>query len=163
MKPYRIQSFVSFLLLIGWCALGLSAQRLEAADWTAQNSGITTNLYGVWGSSATNVFAVGEWGTVLHYNGSSWTVQTSATVTAEDLRSVWGSSTTDVFAVGDGGTILHTSNGGITWLKQDSGTSSSLYGVWGSSATDIFAVGLAGTILHYSGSQPESSYLLWTR
>ena len=56
-------------------------------------------LFGIWGSSATDVFAVGRRGTILHYNGSNWSPMTSGTTT--DLVDVWGSSSNDVFAVGD--------------------------------------------------------------
>ncbi|MFQ5826374.1 MAG: PKD domain-containing protein, partial [Dehalococcoidia bacterium] len=66
----------------------------------------TTNpLYGVWGSSATDVFAVGIGGTIVHYNGTSWSAMSSGTT--DLLWGVWGSSATDVFAVGIGGIILH--------------------------------------------------------
>ncbi|MCJ7744191.1 MAG: hypothetical protein MUO99_06480, partial [Dehalococcoidales bacterium] len=32
----------------------------------------TSGLFGVWGSSASDVFAVGGVGTILHYDGKSW-------------------------------------------------------------------------------------------
>jgi hypothetical protein len=41
--------------------------------WSAMDSGTTEDLYGVWGSSASDVFAVGWNGTILHYDGSTWT------------------------------------------------------------------------------------------
>ena len=106
------------------------------------------SLHGVWGSSGTNVFAVGTNGTILHYNGSTWLAMSSGST--DTLRSVWGSSGTNVFAVGTNGTILHYN--GSTWSAMSSGTTNSLHSVWGSSGTDIFAVGWAGTILHYNGS-----------
>ena len=111
-------------------------------------SGTTNVLYGVWGSSATDVFAVGDSGTILHYDGSAWSAMSSGTT--NDLAGVWGSSATDVFAVGAGGTILHYD--GSAWSAMSSGTTNDLAGVWGSSATDVFAVGDGGTILHYDGS-----------
>ncbi|MBI5480726.1 MAG: hypothetical protein HY906_17845, partial [Deltaproteobacteria bacterium] len=113
-------------------------------------SGTTQWLSGVWGSSATDVFAVGEWGTILHYNGSAWSPMASGTT--RWLYGVWGSSATDVFAVGSGGTILHYN--GSAWSPMTSGTTQNLWGVWGSSATDVFAVGSAGTILQLSGARP---------
>jgi hypothetical protein len=73
-------------------------------------SGTTTWLSGVWGSSGSDVFAVGGSGTILHYGGSTWSPMTSGTT--NPLSGVWGSSSTDVFAVGAtqvGGTILHYS------------------------------------------------------
>ena len=110
------------------------------------------SLESVWGSSATDVFAVGDIGTILHYDGDTWSGQASGSTNW--LYGVWGSSATDVFAVGVDGTILHYD--GDTWSVQASGTGVGLLGVWGSSATDVFAVGGnraigEGTILHYDG------------
>jgi hypothetical protein len=65
-------------------------------------------LRGGWGSSGTNVFAVGESGAILHYNGSAWSPMSSGTAT--NFNGIWGSSGTDVFAVGWNGTILHHSD-----------------------------------------------------
>ena len=56
--------------------------------WSEMTSAITyDSLYGIWGSSATSVFAVGssridsQWdkitGTILYYDGHSWTTVTS--------------------------------------------------------------------------------------
>ena len=61
-------------------------------------------LYGIWGSSDSNVFAAGRSGTILHYDGVSWTPMTTG-MTA-DLYGAWGSSATEVFAAGARGTIL---------------------------------------------------------
>jgi parallel beta-helix repeat protein len=111
-------------------------------------SGTTNTLYGVWGSSSTNVFAVGASGTILKYDGTNWSSLTSGTT--NNLYSVWGSASNDVFAVGYGGTIVHYN--GTAWSSQTSGTTNALYGVWGNSGSDVFAVGASGTILHYSSS-----------
>ena len=106
-------------------------------------------LTGVWGSSASDVFAVGEEGTVLHYDGATWTM----TLEGKTLNDIWGNSAEDVFATGEG--ILHYD--GQTWSAVPVHEGSPpLNGVWGSSGSDVFAVGLFGTILHYDG-------LAWTR
>jgi hypothetical protein len=70
-------------------------------------SGTSNDLDGVWGSSGSDVFAVGYDGTILHYDGSDWSSMTSGT--SNWLEVVWGSSGSNVFAVGEGGTILHHS------------------------------------------------------
>src|SRR5438034_1171071 len=132
---------------------------------TGTVSGTTQVLYGVWGSGRKDVFAVGTGGTILHYDGTSWTVQPSGT--PQVLYGVWGSRGTDVFAVGDGGTILHYN--GTSWTVQPSGTSAYLNGVWGTGGTDVFAVGEGGTILHYDGTSwtvqpngmPQVLYGVW--
>ena len=63
------------------------------------------SLLGVWGGSAMDVFAVGGVGTILHYDGNTWSAQASGTTGL--LLGVWGSSATDVYVVGDNNTILH--------------------------------------------------------
>ncbi|HET6577559.1 MAG TPA: hypothetical protein VFG66_04515 [Gemmatimonadales bacterium] len=76
----------------------------DGTAWTPMSLPSAAVLNEVWGTSPTDVFAVGEDGAVLHYDGSAWTV-TSPTRSA--LLAVWGSSPGDVFAAGAGGTILH--------------------------------------------------------
>jgi hypothetical protein len=61
-------------------------------------SGTKRLLRGVWGSSTSDVFAVGPGVTIIHYDGSTWSLMTSDTT--EHLNSVWGSSSSDVFTVG---------------------------------------------------------------
>ena len=119
-------------------------------SFTTQTQGNNppSTLDGVWGSSSSDVFAVGYSGTILHYDGSAWSAMTSGTSYA--LYAVWGSSSSDVFAVGSGGTILHYN--GSVWSAMTSRTTNDLLGVWGSSSSDVFAVGDHGTILHYNGS-----------
>jgi hypothetical protein len=105
-------------------------------------------LNAVWGASGSDVFAVGEVGTIIHYDGSVWTSMDSGTT--ENLEAVWGSSGSDVFAVGWDGIILHYD--GSSWTEMESQTTAMLRDVWGASSSDIFAVGKEGTILHYDGS-----------
>ncbi len=88
---------------------GFGSTAAQAADWTWQNPLPQGNpLSGVWGSSGSNVFAVGDLGTILHSNGSSWSAMSSGA--GNNLSGVWGSSGSNVFAVGDWGTILHYGN-----------------------------------------------------
>ncbi|MEA3435396.1 MAG: hypothetical protein U9R43_02950 [Thermodesulfobacteriota bacterium] len=122
----------------------------KGVTWAESYEGIPDKailLKNLWGSSGTDVFAVGSDGTVLHYDGNNWSSMTSGTT--EHLNGVWGSSGTDVFAVGLNGTVLHYD--GNNWSSMTSGTLEHLYDVWGSSGTDVFAVGYNGTVLHYDG------------
>jgi hypothetical protein len=104
------------------------------------------SLHGIWGSSASDIWAVGAGGTIIHYDGKVW--RYSASGTTRDLYGVWGSSATDIWAVGEDGTVLHYD--GKVWNKSQSG-SSNLRGIWGSKASDIWAVGDNGVIYHHDG------------
>jgi hypothetical protein len=150
---------------------GVTGSALLTVDpWILELSGNSNAiLYDVGGSSATDVFAVGNsdlWaccGTILHYDGMSWREMDFPSVPGA-LLGVWVGSADDVFAVGEGGTILHYD--GTAWALMESGTTSVLGGIWGSSPDDVFAVGGGGTVLHYDGqswspmSVPSGSPLL---
>jgi hypothetical protein len=113
--------------------------------WGWQKPEVQGNsLYDIWGSSGSDMFAVGEYGTILHYDGISWELMSSGTTA--HLWSVWGSSPTDVFA-GGAGVILHYD--GYTWSQINSDCGHIL-SVWGSSSYDVFAGTYYG-ILHYNG------------
>jgi hypothetical protein len=123
-------------------------------NWVPIDNDAPGWLNGIWGSSAENVFVVGDYGTILHYDGHSWTL-TSDNDTDYSLDDVWGSRAQDVFVVGSYGTILHYD--GQDWTFMDSGSAHNLSGIWGSSSTNVFAVGYdhvshSGTFLHYDGN-----------
>jgi hypothetical protein len=131
---------------------------VTVGQWSRMESGTAFSLYGIWGSSANDVFTVGEPGGsfesgIFHYDGQSWTRQ--ATEPGIILYSVWGSGAGDVFAVGSDplgtngydGAILHFD--GSTWSPMpgpgvgsaDGAVEVSFYSVWGSSGANVFAVG----------------------
>jgi hypothetical protein len=77
----------------------------NGTDWSVMDNGSTEALSAVWGSSGSDVYAVGEHGAMLHYNGTSWAVMDSGT--NDHLAGIWGNSGSDVYAVGSNGIILH--------------------------------------------------------
>ena len=154
LNNYSFSLFNHLLLAIVWIitTLGLSIWVInaQAVDWELQTQLPTSNsLKGVWGSSNNNVFAVGDNGTILHYDGNQWLALNSGTNST--LYSVWGNSADDVFAVGSNGTILHYD--GFQWTAMNSNTLSTLIDIWGHSSSEVFAVGESGTILFYDGNQ----------
>ena len=92
------------------------------------------------------MFAVGSSGTILHYDGLTWTKMASPTTV--NLNGVWAASSSDVFAVGLDGTIIHYD--GTAWSPMDSPTTNNLFDVWGVSRGNVYAVG-DGTFLRYKG------------
>lgn len=126
---------------------------LEEMNWEQRETIPSITLNDVWTVSGSDIFAVGQAGVILHYNGNQWNIMDSGT--EKDLYGVWGfpnvsDGTADVYAVGSGGTILHYDGAGNAWTVMAS-SGNDLTGVWGTSPTDVYAVGAYGTILHYNG------------
>jgi len=102
-------------------------------------------LRGVWAATPSDVYAVGERGWVVHFDGSVWSAQPSNVT--NNLTAVW-STGKDAFAVGEFGTIIH--NDGSGWRRMTWPTGEFLTFVYGSSPHDVFAGGL-GVMMHYDG------------
>ncbi|GAI93072.1 unnamed protein product, partial [marine sediment metagenome] len=74
--------------------------------WSEMDVGtLSENLYGVWGTSSLDVYAVGDKGTLLHYDGNAWSQVESST--GNSLEGIWGSQPFDIYAVGSKGAIVH--------------------------------------------------------
>ncbi len=141
---------MSFPLLFAPAAA--SARSWEQVDLEEALTG--KHLNDVWSHASVGeegvsleVFAVGDMGTILLFDGQGWQKQAEDLAT-EGLNAVWGTSPINVYAVGNNGTVLHYDGEAWTSLLT---SGKALHDVWGSSADDIFAVGSEGTILHYDG------------
>ena len=114
----------------------------------------TAARYGVWGSGAGDVYAVGDGGDVQHWDGAAWGPMDSGTT--ETLTSVWGSGPGDVYAVGTNGTVLHyDGNVGGTWttLSTPANPSTPVTAVWGSGANDVYVLANYGLdLVHWDGA-----------
>jgi hypothetical protein len=100
------------VLALSCFAVAGCGERENASDWKRAESGTREDLFGIWEAAETDVWAVGDKGTIRHFDGEGWKVVESNT--SASLRDVWGSGPADVWAVGqvdDGegksGTILH--------------------------------------------------------
>jgi hypothetical protein len=143
--------------------------RTPALVWRRMETGTSYNLQGIWGSSASDLFTVGETAGgsptsgVLHFDGQRWTEQ--LTVANQRLQSTWGSGPTDVFAVGfnaigagPGSLIYHYSGSSWTQMADPPLVEPMYHGVWGASGSNVFAVGEYfdgrnfGLISHFDGS-----------
>ena len=69
-----------------------------------ESSGGSNTLFSIWGTSNTNIFAVGGSGRIVRFNGATWSSMTSPT--SRTLLRVAGSGPSDVWAVGDS-VVLH--------------------------------------------------------
>jgi hypothetical protein len=109
---------------------------------------VPLRLRGVSALATNHVWAVGDQGIILHFDGQAWNVQESGTtkclygVCAHDDQNVW--------AVGESGTIVHYD--GTNWNQQTSGTVNWLYAVSAPEAGQVWAVGFNGTLLYWNGT-----------
>ena len=90
---------------VGYALLTVSTPEVgTVTSWSIEHPAAWP-LNGVWGTSSSDLFAVGMIGTILHYEGTEWSDMTSGTT--QGLYAVWGTSSSDVYAVGTYGVILH--------------------------------------------------------
>ncbi|MEI8083589.1 MAG: hypothetical protein WCI74_17270, partial [Actinomycetes bacterium] len=110
---------------------------------TVQVAGVPTDFLADVGFAAlNNGWAVGESGTIAHYNGFGWTV---STVGGHDLDAIAVVDANHVWVVGNGGTILFWN--GSSWAAQDSGSTRPLRGVAFTDINNGWAVGGYGAVL----------------
>jgi len=126
------------------------------------SAGTAGILFGVWGTSATNVYAVGSGGLIIDYDGDGdddtvsdnrWDTPTPP-ITGNDLYAIWGASANNIYAVGQlgiVGTILNFGGSNWTDISLTVGAGGNLFGIWGSSSADVFVADDTGVIWHASG------------
>ena len=135
-------------------AVGMKGQAFrlddpDAGHWAFENPQTGNDLEALWGSGPSDLWAVGQSGTIRHATSPGvWTAVTSPTT--KDLHAVWGSGPNDVWIVGDAGTVVHFD--GKAWTQATIGLGNgsvptSLRGVWGSGPDDVWIVG-EGLLLH---------------
>jgi photosystem II stability/assembly factor-like uncharacterized protein len=117
----------------------MGAVNVGSSSWVWQNPLPQGDNLNAISCPSTNIcYAVGNEGTILHFNGSSWSSQFSTTTA--NLNGISCPSTTTCFAVGDFGTIVATNTSGSSWKKQNSGIPSNLTGVSCPSTSVCFAI-----------------------
>jgi hypothetical protein len=125
--------------------------RFDQGVWTAlPPTGSPQDLRALWASGPNDIFASGDQGTVMHYDGTSWTKLTTGTTAT--LHGVWGSSPTDVYFVGadiNGALVLHYDGNSFTTTRPGGRV---LLAIHGRSPNAIYAVGEQGLILRFNGS-----------
>lgn len=149
------------------------------AVWTPVKAGTTSFLRGIWGTGPADIFAVGYSGTVIHYDGSTWS-QVPQTLFSRMLTDVWSAGpTSEVLVVGSDGVLLRHDRTTKSWSKElvDARGSGVLNGIWGAGG-ELFAPGWHGisdnlqprwVIHHQDGTQwnevfkPAAGEYVWQR
>lgn len=132
----------------------------DGAAFEVQSTPTDQNLWGVWGASPDDLWAVGGDGreagqaTLLHYDGSAWTeapVPALQKANVFAFYKVWGTSADNVVVVGQRGVVLRYD--GATWTEELAGASDDLISLWGTGPDRIVAVGGRnnGIVSRYDG------------
>ena len=127
-----------------------TAGDFDGGRWLGLTAPSPLHLHGVWGRRADQVYAVGDFATVLEFDGSRWReihclgVDVSAVAVA-------GFGPHDLFVVGDEGLILRSDGTGFERL--DGRTRDALYALWGYDADHVLAVGDFGAVLRWNGRE----------
>ncbi len=149
-SPSALSGVRLSLCLVGLLAVLLPAMQSGASTdpWTWQNPlPQGNNLQNVSCPSATLCKAVGGGGTVLSWDGLTWSIE--AVPTTQGLNGISCATTNACKAVGGGGTIL--SWDGAVWSLDSNADSTTLNDVSCVSATSCKAVGGGGTIRSWDG------------
>lgn len=111
-------------------------------------------LFKVFAVAADDVWAVGDVGLVLHYDGSAWSQV--AIDTPADMISLWGIGQDQLLAVGGRSNGVLARYDGAAWTVSTL-ESPGLNGVWMDAAGETHAVGIMGSLLRVGadGLDPE--------
>ena len=139
------------------------ASHYDGVRWSRLNLGTYEDLWGVWGTSPSNVFITGSrW--LYRFDGESWRRQQ---VDGHGLGWIWGLSECDVFSTGQVGSLQHFD--GSRWSEfpapgepRPSPEAWAFSDMWGTSTSDLYVLGnvldygaegliVHGRIAHYDG------------
>lgn len=122
------------------------------ASWSEAARGLPNlkiDINGIWAAGPSDLFAVGESGTVFRYEGAA--VASLPSATPSELLDIFGLAPDAVWAVGADGVVIGYD--GHAWTLQESGVDVTLRGVWAAAADSVFVVGDGGTIRHSDGNR----------
>ncbi|MEJ7812274.1 MAG: Ig-like domain-containing protein [Gemmatimonadaceae bacterium] len=114
-------------------------------------------LLGIWGTSTSDVYVVGTGSTILHWNGSAWTLQIPYNGAGPALTDVQGRGPNEVYATGSMGTILRWNGSAWTDISSQLSTAQRNFNtarqyLWvPPTGTDVYVggVGNPGVLIRY--------------
>lgn len=141
----------------GPVALHNTGSSTGGADWMQVTSGVPSgeNLRGVFGTSSMDVWAVGDDGMVIHWDGTTWT-QLMISGAFGEFTSVWSGAMNDVWIAGAGAALYHALDG-MTFYPVSLPSQENFTGVWGGNVQDAWVVGDQSSVLHYTTAGSEGS------
>ncbi len=117
----------------------------DGQGWSIAQT-VPHRLTGIGGNAPDQVWAVGENGAIVRFNGNYEDLRAGSVA---DLKKVFGFSESEIWAVGNSGTVLRRMP--TEWEIIQVPTQRNLLAISGTSASDIWVVGEVGTSLHFDG------------
>jgi hypothetical protein len=106
-------------------------------------TGTTESLYDIKGTSAADIWVVGDNKTVLHFDGSAW----SSFSVGGLNTAAWAAGPNDLFLADSGGGNHYDGS----WSSHPIGTAWWIGGMWGFASTaELWAVGADSNILYHA-------------
>ena len=132
--------------------------RYEDGEFTEMDTPGNDTVFGIWGVAPSDLWAVGgasesEGGFAWHFDGDSWTAESTLPAEVADSAAIWkiyGTASDDAWLVGSNGVSLHWDGSELT--SGDTGVGSSLFTVHAAGERYAAVGGLAtGIIVEYDG------------
>lgn len=141
---------------------GPEALRLRDGLWESLDTGVSNDLWWVFGPNASEVWFVGADGVILRYDRSTETFTNIVSPTDATLFGVWGPPAGPLYAVGgyiepaSGPPVVVRIEGDTATLATDLPAGLDLdeafFKVWGTASDDVWVIGDRGSVLHFDGT-----------
>lgn len=139
---------------------GPLVMHFDGSAWSRMNTGVSGNLWWVFGFTDGPVYLGGEGGLIVRYASGTFTRLTTPGTAV--VSGIWGSSPDDLWAVGAEsggakGAFAWRLRGGDRWeaaagFPSALADTDALWKVWGRGPNDVWFVGSAGKLLHWDGA-----------
>lgn len=116
-----------------------------------------TRLSAIWGSGPSDIWAVGDSGVILHYDGGGWadvTPEYGADRPSEMFRTPWGTGPGDIWFPGISETLHYD---GVEWTRY---SAIDAFAVHGTGSSNVWAVG-NGAAYHFDGTSWSTVEMSW--
>ena len=157
LKTSLIASFIGLSFAHSSCISLGDGSSGATLGWKEIATPTQEQLDAVWGTSPSDIWAVGHEGMALHYDGSGWTQV--PTGTSEVIFALWGASPDKYWAgTGDGDVLAWNGSEWApdSWFAANNvDTSQGIASIHGSSANDVW-VSTRSFLFHWDGSMWSS-------
>ncbi len=127
------------------CTPNLAACRYPG--WVAMDTGTSSTLNTIWVAGPRDVYAAGDAGTVIHYDGERWSALRNSG--PDPIQALWGIAADHLLTLSTQNAYRFDGTDWVTLLEKPSRIG---LGLWGAAPDTVFGVGQAGMTGRYDGA-----------